>query len=104
MNLLNPLGEASIPSTEHEGAAAQEEIVDLSQADTKDAIVNAEHGGNGHFAQPLPTPPSMTPAERAQHSIAHLPPHRGCPICAANKTPNAHMDNITNIKGLSLYW
>ena len=89
-NLLNPLGEAFEPGMEHEGAAAKEEIVDLSQADSKDVIADAEQqDGNGHLSQPLPTPPSMTPAERAQHNISHLPPHRGCPICAANRTPNS---------------
>ena len=63
--------------------------MDLSQADSKDAIVDAyEPEGNAHFVKPLPTPPSMTLAERAQHNITHLPPHRGCPICAANRTPN----------------
>ena len=63
---LCPLGEASDTSGEHEDVPAQEEIADLAQAETQLAVDGAEHPeSHGHLVKPLPTPPSMTPAERA---------------------------------------
>ena len=81
---------AAQPGDEDEsarGAVHKEEEVDLRQVQHKDVIEGVEQRA-GPIALPLPTPPSMTPAEREHHNLTHQPPHRGCPICAANRTPN----------------
>ena len=88
---------ASQPSEEvrdRETAQQEEEEANLEHAiSTKDVIPGAEQQ-ESPLATPLPTPPTMTAAERAQHNLHHLPPHRGCPICAANRTPNtAHFQS-----------
>ena len=78
-------GEAAEPSTGHED---KEEIVNLDAVADKH-IIGVEQPDAGHrHATPLPSPPEMTPAQRAIHNLTHQPPHRGCPICAASRTPN----------------
>ena len=41
-------------------------------------------------AKPLPSPKSMTEAERRIHDLTHLPYHPGCPVCVSCRRPNNH--------------
>ena len=81
--------EAAPPGTKVPGLQSaqeeDEEIVDTHKVAIKDVIDGVEKP-QGPLARPMPTPPSMTTAE--QPNLTHQPPHRGCPICAANRTPN----------------
>ena len=73
----------------------EDEDVNFDLADLDDPIVGVEHvlsdkdGAGALEAQPLSSPPSMTPAAFARHCLTHLPYHSGCPICVASKRPNA---------------
>ena len=53
-------------------------------------IVEDEHGPGAREARPLPSPPSVTPAQWAKHCITHLPFQPGCPICVSCRRPNTH--------------
>ena len=83
-----PEGEAPAPSIMQE---AEEETIDFKDSLDEEPIVGvepAQDGDSTRTAVPLPAPPAMTPKEREIHNLKHQPPHRGCPICAANRTPN----------------
>ena len=74
------------------------EAVNMKHAMVGVAIVGVEAAisdGNGPGARepiPLESPQAMTPAQLATHVLTHLPPHPGCPICKACRTPNtAHL-------------
>ena len=79
--------EAARPSGPEGHAPQEEEEVDLSNAQTEKVIEGVEQAERA-LVKPLHTPPSMTASERKTHNLTHQPPHRGCPICAANRTPN----------------
>ena len=72
------------------------EDVDLKEALFDDPIIGSGHtlcDSNGLGAlepRALASPPSMTPAARANHNLTHLPYHPGCPLCVATRRPNAH--------------
>ena len=74
----------------------EEEIVDLDSALMHEPIVGVEQkekdGHDKHSTIPLPSPPTMTPAQREKHNLTHLPPHPGCPICRASRTPKVQHD------------
>ena len=82
-------GGADVP-----GSDLHDEDVDLSLALPNDPIVGVEHvlrdeqGPGAREARPLPSPPSMTPAQKAKHDLTHLPPHLGCAICRSTRSPN----------------
>ena len=71
-----------------------DEDVDMELADLDDPIVGVdrvlfdENGPSALPAQPLASPPTMTPSEFLKHCLTHLPYHPGCPICAASRRPN----------------
>ena len=73
----------------------EEEEVDLSKALLNDPIVGVEvvvsdhHGPGARKARPLPTPRRMSPAQREQHDLNHLPFDEGCEICVATRGLNA---------------
>ena len=77
-----------------ENLFGEDEDPDLKLADLDDPIVGVErvlsdqHGPGALEAQPLATPPSMTPAAFLKHCLTHLPYHPGCPVCAASRRPN----------------
>ena len=54
-----------------------------------DKIILDEHGPGALPATPLPSPRSMTPAQKAIHDLTHLPYHSGCPICVSTRRPNS---------------
>ena len=74
----------------------EEEDVDLSKAMLNDPIVGVEvvisdHRGPGaRRARPLPTPKRMSPAQKEQHDLTHLPFEAWCPICIACRRPDGH--------------
>ena len=58
-------------------------------------IVYDEDTGPGAIpARPLPTPRSMTEAQRAIHDLTHLPYDPGCEICVSNRRPNTQHRNL----------
>ena len=67
------------PQPEQGEKAAQEEeeeeIVDFDKVQSKAVLEGAEQK-EAPLATALPSPPSMTPAEREQHNLTHQPPHR----------------------------
>ena len=85
--------EAAAPDvSHHEQEEEKEEIVNLEHALVEKPIVGVEqaqkHDQSPHGANPLPSPPVMTQAEREKHNLTHQPPHRGCPICVSSRAPN----------------
>ena len=54
-----------------------------------DVVLLDEHGPGALEAQPLPSPPTMTAAQRRTHNLTHLPMHPGCAICRATRSPAA---------------
>ena len=86
-----------------------EEEVNLKEALFSDPIVGVErvtlteHGAGAIEARPLPTPPTMTAAEKAKHDLTHLPFHPGCPICASTRRPNSmHMQAHEHLRVVPL--
>ena len=70
-------------------------MVDSKDVLLEDRIVGTEHktfddktGPGAIEVNPMATPPEMTPAQWAKHSITHLPYHPGCSICRACKRNN----------------
>ena len=61
-----------------------DEDVDVDLAQLDDPIVGVEqvladqHGDGALDAQPIASPPSMTPAAFFKHCLAHLPYQPGC--------------------------
>ena len=72
--------------TVHEGEGVEEEI-DLRLAMLDDPIVGVEqvvwdqHGPGALKPRALPTPKAMSPAEKEEHDLTHLPFHPGCELC-----------------------
>ena len=65
------------------------EEVNLKEAIMDDPIIGVEQQDEGAIeAKPLRSPPVMTPAQREIHNLTHQPPHPGCEICRATRTPN----------------
>ena len=95
----HPLPASSSTDVAGSGHQNASTMVDEPEVNLKDALFSdpivgidrvtaSEHGPGALPARPLPTPPSMTPAEKAIHDITHLPFHPGCPICASTRRPN----------------
>ena len=95
----NPGGAAAHDNKgEDQPVMVDPEVVNMKHAMMDDAIVGVEQiisDENGPGARepiPLASPQAMTPAQLAKHVLTHLPPHPGCPICKACRTPNtAHL-------------
>ena len=47
-------------------------------------------GSGALSARPLPSPKTMSDAQRRIHDITHLPYDPGCPICVSCRRPNDH--------------
>ena len=84
---VSPIPDSNETGTGHANPPSQEEMdVDMSQAMLDDPIVGVEvvledHNGPGaRQARPLPSPKSMSPAQRAIHDLTHLPFDEGCDI------------------------
>ena len=87
--------EAAQPGAGHEVVQHQEEEeeeINPQHVSTGDQIIGVEHAqkdlSQGRPAVPVPSPPTMTPLQRAIHNLTHQPPHPGCAICRANRSPN----------------
>ena len=53
-------------------------------------VYDDETGPGAIPARPLPTPKSMSVAQRAIHDLTHLPYDPGCEICVSSRRPNTH--------------
>ena len=52
-------------------------------------VVYDDSTGHGALAaRPLPSPKSMSAAQRAVHDLTHLPCDPGCEVCASTRRPN----------------
>jgi hypothetical protein len=74
-----------------------EEDVNPKHALLSDPIVGMDKitwddgkGPGAITAKPLPSPKSMTDAQRRIHDLTHLPYEPGCPICVSCRRPNDH--------------
>ena len=74
-----------------------EDEVNPKHALLSDPIVGMERvtwddgkGPGAIAAKPLPSPKSMTDAQRRIHDLTHLPYDPGCPICVSCRRPNDH--------------
>ena len=74
-----------------------EEEVNPKHALMGDPIVGMEYvtwedgkGPGALPAKPLPSPKSLTDAQRRIHDLTHLPYEPGCPICVSSRRPNDH--------------
>ena len=71
------------------------EEVNLKDALLSDPIVGLEktildeHGPGAREPSPLPSPRSMTAAQKAIHDLTHLPYDPACPICLCTHGPNS---------------
>ena len=87
-------GEAQASLKQQSLSAPDEEDVDVKLALFDDPIVGVEvvtrdeHGPGALEARALPSPPTMTPTQRATHALTHVPPHQGCAICRSTRSPN----------------
>ena len=76
-----------------EGEALSEEV-DMKHVANDTPLVGVEgvlhddKGPGAREAVPMPSPPAMTPAQKAKHDLTHLPPHPGCEICRSTRAPN----------------
>ena len=78
------------------GDGAEEEV-NPKHATLSDPIVGMDKvtwedgkGPGALAAKPLPSPKSMSDAQRRIHDPTHLPYEPGCPICVSCKRPNDH--------------
>ena len=53
-----------------------------------EGVLHDSRGPGALQAVPMPSPPTMSPAEKAKHDLTHLPPHPGCAICRSTRAPN----------------
>ena len=74
--------------------ADEDEEVDMKRACLSEPIVGHhpvaldENGPGALEPRPLPSPRSMTPAQRALHNLTHLPFGSGCPLCVSTRSAN----------------
>ena len=54
-----------------------------------EAVISDHRGPGARRVGPLPTPKRMSPAQKEQHDLAHLPFDEGCEICVATRGLNA---------------
>ena len=97
--MVTPVSPPSPSTVEGEAARdkqeEEEEPVDLSKAMLSDpivgveAVIHDEHGPGARRAKALPTPKPMSPAQKEQHDLTHLPFDEGCWICRATRGLNA---------------
>ena len=73
----------------------EDDILDPTLAMLGEPIVGTEwvvyddtNGPGAMPARPLPSPQSMTAAQRAIHDLTHLPYHPGCEVCVSCRRPN----------------
>ena len=91
-------GEASLTMTH---PTARSEQVNFKEALMDDPIVGVETVQHDEKystaipAQPIRSPPEMTPAEKERHDLTHQPPHPGCVICRSTRTPNVQHTRTT---------
>ena len=60
----------------------------------KEATTISEDGPGAIAAKGLPSPPSMTPAQKATHDLTHLPYHPACEECVSTRRPNSHHQRV----------
>ena len=90
------------PVVVREGEQSRDDVGSEDEVDPKHALMDEpiigmenvtwEDGkGSGAIpAKPLPSPKTMTEAQRRIHDITHLPYDPGCPICVSCRRPNDH--------------
>ena len=112
--MLSPVRPPPSCSDDNEGEHHQavdelEEEVDLSKAMLDDPIVGVEqvnwdeNGPGARKPRALPLPRSMTPAEKEEHDLTHLPFDNRCEICVATRGLNAqHRSAVEQLRVIPL--
>ena len=59
-----------------------------------EATTVSKDGPGAIAAKGLPSPPAMTPTQKAIHDLTHLPYNPACEECVATRRPNSHHRNL----------
>ena len=93
-------GGGDSPSPQSNPIPEDSEEVDFKHVLSEAAVVGVEvlhdeKGPGARAAKPMPSPPTMTPAQKEIHDLTHMPPHPGCSICRPTRTTNVAPQDIS---------